>query len=467
MSDRSAIASDALATSRHVLQSAVPSAEFGFDVATRSSSVGFAISKSILSSIAGVLGDTLGAPLHLAHGIVDGAEHVTHASIQTSRLITKASLNAADSALEAAGVETGTLEHISPHLHAFSCIASMITTYTNHLAPLTVQELASGLTNLSNLQEEAEIRTRLAEGFPWPYLTTDIVAHGPELESLVSLMSVCLAAYGDLACRALGAIALNETALAVLAPGLVLLHSKTQGDIYHPGYLLLSDEANSRILFVLRGTFRPGDVVTDLMCMREPLEESSGAFVHGGMLKAAIKVKEAVGDLLSSELKKRPGFSLVITGHSLGAGVATLLLAVLERDANFAPLKPTCFAFAPPCTVSSDFAALLPNVNARITSIVNEDDMVSRFGLSQMEDLRAAVLRLNRDPGVTYATLCQEEMGRLKLAPAGRILHLTHGHFERIVVRERPPTYFSYLLLTKSMFSAHMPQTYLQRMKNC
>ena len=39
-------------------------------------------------------------------------------------------------------------------------------------------------------------------------------------------------------------------------------------------------------------------------------------------------------------------YSLVITGHSLGAGVAAILAIILHEDPQYKHLK--CFAFSPP-----------------------------------------------------------------------------------------------------------------------
>jgi pimeloyl-ACP methyl ester carboxylesterase len=56
-------------------------------------------------------------------------------------------------------------------------------------------------------------------------------------------------------------------------------------------------------------------------------------YVHSGMLKCADKIaKSFVKAAVIQALKKHPGFSLVLCGHSLGGGVASLLTLLWSRE---------------------------------------------------------------------------------------------------------------------------------------
>ena len=100
-----------------------------------------------------------------------------------------------------------------------------------------------------------------------------------------------------------------------------------------------------------------------------------------------------VAELLSAH----PTYSLVLLGHSLGAGVAALLHAhwLLGRSDPFleTPLAGKCYAFACPCVCDANLGAALA---ASVTSVVHTDDIVCRLGalnLSVLSSLSTLTLR--------------------------------------------------------------------------
>ena len=65
-------------------------------------------------------------------------------------------------------------------------------------------------------------------------------------------------------------------------------------------------------------------------------------------------------NLLSEKLfEKYPGYSLVLTGHSLGAGVVSVLSVILK--AKYPHLK--CYAFSPPGCIFRYILPLPPTVH--------------------------------------------------------------------------------------------------------
>lgn len=96
------------------------------------------------------------------------------------------------------------------------------------------------------------------------------------------------------------------------------------------------------------------DILTDLNGENEilPVKQSREDWLcHRGMLHAAIYIKEKLDDLklIETALGRDPSkqtetFDLVVVGHSLGAGTASILGILLKED--FPSLE--CFCFSPP-----------------------------------------------------------------------------------------------------------------------
>jgi pimeloyl-ACP methyl ester carboxylesterase len=179
-------------------------------------------------------------------------------------------------------------------------------------------------------------------------------------------------------------------------------------------------------------------------------EVPDGGEVHSGMAKAA----DAVHDALVGFVERFPGHRVMITGHSLGAGVATLLFARWKRE-GLTGERVRCVAFAPPCTVSAELARALPEV----ISVVNRTDMVPRNGVQAMQDLRDRAIALGENGALTLGELRAREIDP-RLLPAGKVLHVVADG--KVVVRE--PTYFSELVLGAGMFNNHMPNVYYDQM---
>jgi Lipase (class 3) len=82
-----------------------------------------------------------------------------------------------------------------------------------------------------------------------------------------------------------------------------------------------------------------------------------GGEAHSEMANMAERVWQVAGPIVKELLKKNDGYDLILTGHSLGAGVACLLNILLhENDSDNPgllhvdgqPVKVQCFAYASP-----------------------------------------------------------------------------------------------------------------------
>ncbi|GIL44569.1 hypothetical protein Vafri_2093 [Volvox africanus] len=188
-------------------------------------------------------------------------------------------------------------------------------------------------------------------------------------------------------------------------------------------YYVAVDRQRRSLVVAVRGSLSLNDVVTDLLC--EPAEydvpgvphtDGSGRRVlwaHRGMLestRATLRDLQEQGVLAAATadwpadvgaqkrlLQQLPseraravasrlrgacsGFRVVVTGHSLGAGVTGLLGPLLHKQYN----NLRCWAFAPPGGLMSPKAAEL--THGICISLVHAKDMIPRMAVSTMEQL--------------------------------------------------------------------------------
>ncbi|KAF9923041.1 hypothetical protein FBU30_006857 [Linnemannia zychae] len=185
--------------------------------------------------------------------------------------------------------------------------------------------------------------------------------------------------------------------------GSILYSSDTAATVhdgyYSPRYYLLDDVETKQIVLVLRGTKSLHDLMIDLTCDAadlwldhdtSPLRDAHGNIVpkteenlkrrrpfrvHGGFLKAArtIASAETIGiqEKVKAALEARPGYSLLLIGHSLGAGIASVLSMLWADPATgLTPEVPrhTCA----PRTTGAETAPPSPAMSPAPTSPVNE-----------------------------------------------------------------------------------------------
>ncbi|KAF7969412.1 hypothetical protein HWV62_27411 [Athelia sp. TMB] len=336
-----------------------------------------------------------------------------------------------------------------------------------------------------------------------------------------------------------------------------------------PRFWVLTDHARGQIVLVLRGTMSLNELAVDLTCepvdfepacadpigtaTEESIEQSErrrrahswtpSAFqsslkrlsrqsmvsvastaprhqAHSGMLKMARIMGEEgkpVHRAIRQALRNNPDYELVLCGHSLGAGVSSLLGLMWAdpktcrtvRSSGLPPgRKVSVYCLAPPCLVDPALGALASNM---ITSLVYSHDVVSRLSLGSIRDIRNASMWLcaaNDEEGgsasvtqkasawkagqgtdadadffvATRKTL-EANMQSTDLYPPGRVLwalrdtdlHASH----RVSGARTPPPggdngkdklrlfevldvekVFSQIVFARDMLSAHMPHQY-------
>lgn len=175
-----------------------------------------------------------------------------------------------------------------------------------------------------------------------------------------------------------------------------IIYATYHVDVGETPFFVALDYDRKKIVISVRGTLSMKDILTDLNAESEtiplhpPREEWTG---HKGMVQAAQYILEKIEQeqLLERARSRRPergtkDFDIIIVGHSLGAGTASIL-GILMRQA-YSSLQ--CFCYSPPGGLLS--ASVVEYTKEFTVSVVVGKDVVPRIGLHQMETLRTDLI---------------------------------------------------------------------------
>eukprot|EP00466_Bigelowiella_natans_P013282 jgi/Bigna1/136467/aug1.34_g11175 len=140
-----------------------------------------------------------------------------------------------------------------------------------------------------------------------------------------------------------------------------VIHVDAKGGLHRPVHYVAVDQAMGAIVVVLRGSMSISDVLTDLNCKPDQFIFRGQHYqVHRGILRSARELDIEIRPLVLSLREDNPGFKTVVVGHSLGAGVGTLLTAIWCSE--------------------------------QVTTVVVGDDVIPRLSLASMHALRKKVV---------------------------------------------------------------------------
>ncbi|ODM93660.1 Sn1-specific diacylglycerol lipase beta [Orchesella cincta] len=171
-----------------------------------------------------------------------------------------------------------------------------------------------------------------------------------------------------------------------------LLYASFENKVFQTPFFIALDHGERFIVVAIRGTMSLRDAITDLSAEAKPLDFPgipAGCKAHHGMLLAAKNTFEKINELgtLQRAANNYPTYTVVVTGHSLGAGTAALLSLMLRS--TYPNLR--CFAYSPPgCLVTEEAANFCESF---VTSVIVGDDIVPRLSVPSFEKFKNDLIR--------------------------------------------------------------------------
>jgi len=167
-------------------------------------------------------------------------------------------------------------------------------------------------------------------------------------------------------------------------------------------FFMVVDRSSRSLVISIRGTLSLADMLTDLrgepavMAQCCDNTQLDGCWKgHEGMCRAASYVDKRLhqeDSLLCCALEQTNYKSIVVTGHSLGAGTAALLAFSLR--AKYPDIKVTCYAYSPPGGLLCQESA--KESEAFTVSVVVGDDVIPRTSLHNIVALTQSITHICR-----------------------------------------------------------------------
>lgn len=198
-----------------------------------------------------------------------------------------------------------------------------------------------------------------------------------------------------------------------------------------PPYLIYIDHDNKEIVLAIRGL----NLVQDsdyklLLDNRLGMQMFDGGYVHHGLLKSSIWILNNESEFLRRIWEENGReYKMVFAGHSLGAGVASLLTLIVVNHTDMlggiSRNLVRCYAVAPARCMSLNLAVKYADV---IYSVVLQDDFLPRTP-TPLEDIFESIFCLPcllflaclRDTFISEDTMIRDPR---RLYAPGRIYHI-------------------------------------------
>ncbi|GFH19989.1 lipase_3 domain-containing protein [Haematococcus lacustris] len=213
-----------------------------------------------------------------------------------------------------------------------------LSTVTSRHVKHGIQEIKHGIQELRQGMEELRHGLISAPGRALHRMRQQPPCHMqlsvPELEVAAGH---ALGIYGDID-HYLGSLPLQTHYAAILkfsgVPEQDVLLAVWRSQTFQPAHYVARDVARSKLVICIRGTMEATDTITDLASRPQHASFGPGlqGSCHSGMLQAAQWVLASVEQEVLAALQAQPCLDLMVTGHSMGGGIAALLALMLRHD---------------------------------------------------------------------------------------------------------------------------------------
>ncbi|VDL52543.1 unnamed protein product [Hymenolepis diminuta] len=183
-----------------------------------------------------------------------------------------------------------------------------------------------------------------------------------------------------------------------------LVYYSSSNNVYKSPFFVAFDDESESIIVSIRGTLSVEDAIVDMLIEGNhlapdemppdvPVEDHADFFIHMGMLSSARNIRDMIlrGQLIEKARVHRPNYPLVVCGHSLGAGVASVLALLLRK---FYP-EVKAYAYSPPLGLMSSKMARY--CKPFVVSIIFGYDIVPRLSVPTLNDLKWRLLSALQD----------------------------------------------------------------------
>jgi hypothetical protein len=279
-----------------------------------------------------------------------------------------------------------------------------------------------------------------------------------------------------------------------------------ESQLFNPAHAICIDRSKMTVILAVRGTLSVIDCITDLKAeylpyvMLDPSTRQVKARgeVHEGIYKGAQSIYYSTKDKLLSALAANPGYDLIVTGHSLGAGTAGLIGLLWLSDPDFASLNFRAYCYGSPCVVSPE---LHPYLKLNVMTVSLGTDIITRSCFGSIKDLVKVLTFLREREGRTGVltasliinrTLTSQSIDRTELVNLYNAVkqgftnpkHLPPGCIYQIYDKQRNPDYrllpesdhqftgefaassfYEEVVFSRTTLTDHMPDMYEKALK--
>jgi len=229
-----------------------------------------------------------------------------------------------------------------------------------------------------------------------------------------------------------------------------------------------------------RGTLSVHDALTNAVAKAVEYSPFESGTCHRGILKASQWLLDQVTSKMVKAAGMYPEYVLVVTGHSLGAGVAAVTTLLLEHEDGDRPRAfgfrgIQGFGFATPGIVCASVAKSATAMSC-FTSLTFERDLIARLCVpktdflcyevakqSKVGEAKDIVLKWSDSSSKSYAEIKEVCAQRSSVGfesephyPVGRCILIAKGDDGRVSTRLAEATDFNKVILHERMLLDHM-----------